>query len=625
MRRPTVFLSMRIALLLVLAIAAQPAEAADTVSLARTDASLDSAGHVPAEAWAAASALPADSIDVVDVVPLDPEGKAEDFAFPTRPLGAQVRGLMIDGCLALRAEIAEPPSTEIGLGLMIVSEGAAAAASGSTFLYQPYSPRAEEYVVYTPQGVGRETLWCKGRTTLSADRYVVEFVVPLAGVVAEADRAKDLRIAAMLFTRTPNHFITVPAGARWQEPDQWLRLAAPDAGWPGTLPAVDGEALRAEEQADDVARQHWRKFQQGTHGLQMQLLLRGNPDLLTKQLNETLFAPLTAMRMARPALATLSHLMAGDIHRQLGRFDAARDAFTRALETMPGNREAQAALLFQVLVPQWVGGKSGTPTDFAAMHAAVDAAAKKVGDGNPYVADAALYAHARLRQRSGERVKTPGLLLRLSRRYPAFRELTFHAEAAAKDVEAWPHELLARRKDEQRALPRATLHTSRGAVVVELFEDRAANTVNNFVYLARAGFFDGLRFHRVLPGFVAQTGDPFSREPSTTEKVATGGPGYAIPYEKSGRWPFRGMVAMAHHGRDTEGSQFVLLTGDAGHLADEITVFGRIVEGQAVADSLVPSDRIERIELSQLTEDRSYHPNTIAGTLAPKPKPTSFR
>lgn len=625
MRRPTMLLSMRITLILLLVIGAQRVEASDTVRLSQSEARLDRAGHVPKDAWEHATPLTTDAIEVVDLMPLDPEGAAEDFALPTRKLGAQVRALLIDGCLALRAEVAEAPSTEIGLGLMIVNEGARAAASGSTFLYQPYSPRAEEYVVYTPRGVGRETLWCMGRTTLAADRYVVEFVVPLAGVVEEADRSKDLRVAAMIFTRTPNRFITMPAGARWKEPDQWQRLGAPDTGWPDTLPKIDAEALRAAEEADDVARQHWRTFQQGTHALQMQKLLRGNPDLLTKELNDALFAPLVAMRMARPPLATLSYLTAADIHRQLGRFDAAHDAFTRALEAMPGNREAQAALLFQVLVPQWVNGKAGTPTDFEAMHAAVEAAAKELGEGNPYLADATLYAHARLRQRSGERVKTPGLLQRLARRYPAFRELTFHAEAAAKDIEAWPHELLARRKDKQRTLPRAILHTSRGQVVVELFEDRAPNTVNNFVYLARAAFFDGLRFHRVLPGFSAQTGDPFSRGDGDAEKLATGGPGYAIPYEKSGRWPFRGMVAMAHHGRDTEGSQFVLLTGDAGHLADEITVFGRIVEGQAVADALGATDRIERVELAYLTEGRSYHPNTIAGTLAPEPKPTSFR
>ena len=111
---------------------------------------------------------------------------------------------------------------------------------------------------------------------------------------------------------------------------------------------------------------------------------------------------------------------------------------------------------------------------------------------------------------------------------------------------------------------------------------------------------------------MAQTGDPFSKAGADAEKLGTGGPGYSVPYEASGRYPLRGAVAMAHHGRDTEGSQFVLFTGNAGHQNEQMTVFGRIVEGQAQADALTREDRIERMEMLRLTEGRVYHPNTIA-------------
>ena len=84
------------------------------------------------------------------------------------------------------------------------------------------------------------------------------------------------------------------------------------------------------------------------------------------------------------------------------------------------------------------------------------------------------------------------------------------------------------------------------------------------------------------------------------------------------------MVAMASRGRDTEGSQFVVLTGTAGHLANEVTVFGRVVEGMAVVDRIQAGDRIERVSVVRLTEGRVYHPQTVAERLAPKPRADSF-
>jgi cyclophilin family peptidyl-prolyl cis-trans isomerase len=146
----------------------------------------------------------------------------------------------------------------------------------------------------------------------------------------------------------------------------------------------------------------------------------------------------------------------------------------------------------------------------------------------------------------------------------------------------WEEEQAFREKEaEADDLPRVKLETSKGTIVVELFENEAPNTVANFISLVEKGFYDGLAFHRVLPHFVAQGGDP--------NGDGSGGPGYAIACE----WPhdphrmhFRGVLSMAHAGRDTGGSQFFLTMLPTPHLNDLHTVFGRIIEGMEVLAEL---------------------------------------
>jgi cyclophilin family peptidyl-prolyl cis-trans isomerase len=187
--------------------------------------------------------------------------------------------------------------------------------------------------------------------------------------------------------------------------------------------------------------------------------------------------------------------------------------------------------------------------------------------------------------------------------------------------EAWAMELAARRRDEQKGdLPRVRVRTSKGDVVLELFEDETPNTVANFLWLAGAGFYDGTTFHRVVPGYIAQGGDPNSR--TKAGRLGQGGPGYSIPTEpasKSRRLPFRGVVAMANAGRDTEGSQFFVTTGTAAHLEDDFSVFGRVLEGQDVAESLVVGDQIVRVEVLRV-RPHEYRPTTSEGKPAPTPK-----
>src|SRR5205085_7569675 len=123
----------------------------------------------------------------------------------------------------------------------------------------------------------------------------------------------------------------------------------------------------------------------------------------------------------------------------------------------------------------------------------------------------------------------------------------------------WAQELSFRKADDAKGdLPRVRVTTSKGPFLLELYEDEARNTVANFVFRAKAGFYEGTAFYRVVPFFMAQGGDPYSK--TGDARVGHGGPGYAIKMEPAKpprpRRAFRGVVAMAHTRPDDEGSQF---------------------------------------------------------------------
>jgi len=130
----------------------------------------------------------------------------------------------------------------------------------------------------------------------------------------------------------------------------------------------------------------------------------------------------------------------------------------------------------------------------------------------------------------------------------------------------------------------ATIATEKGEVVIELFADVAPLAVNSFVFLAEEGWFDGVTFHRVLEGFMAQGGDPTGS--------GLGGPGYAFKSEVTEDLGFdrEGLVAMANSGPDTNGSQFFITYGPAAHLDGGYTIFGEVIEGMEVVESLTPRD-----------------------------------
>lgn len=130
----------------------------------------------------------------------------------------------------------------------------------------------------------------------------------------------------------------------------------------------------------------------------------------------------------------------------------------------------------------------------------------------------------------------------------------------------------------------ATLHTEKGDIVIELFADKAPITVNSFIFLARNGWFDGVTFHRVLPGFVAQAGDPSG--------TGYGTPGYAFINEISPDLKFDGpgVVGMANAGPDSNGSQFFITYSVQPKLDGDYTIFGRVIQGMDVATNLTPRD-----------------------------------
>ena len=149
----------------------------------------------------------------------------------------------------------------------------------------------------------------------------------------------------------------------------------------------------------------------------------------------------------------------------------------------------------------------------------------------------------------------------------------------------------------------ANVVTEKGKIRIKLFAEEAPETVNNFVFLAREGYFDGTTFHRVIEGFMAQGGDPTG--------TGTGGPGYRIPdeFHPDLRHDKPGILSMANAGPNTGGSQFFITHVATPWLDDRHAVFGEVVEGMDVVNALrerdpqrdrEPGDRIERVEIEEV-------------------------
>ena len=132
-----------------------------------------------------------------------------------------------------------------------------------------------------------------------------------------------------------------------------------------------------------------------------------------------------------------------------------------------------------------------------------------------------------------------------------------------------------------------TLKTSKGDIGIEMMEAEAPKTVANFVKLARAGFYDGTKFHRVIKDFMIQGGDPQTKEDALKSRWGTGGPGYQFEDEiHAHNQNATGTIAMANSGPDTNGSQFFINTADNNFLDSKHTVFGRVVDGMDVVNAI---------------------------------------
>ena len=133
----------------------------------------------------------------------------------------------------------------------------------------------------------------------------------------------------------------------------------------------------------------------------------------------------------------------------------------------------------------------------------------------------------------------------------------------------------------------AIIETKDGKIVFSLLPELAPETVRNFLKLAKSGFYNGTLFHRVIPGFMIQGGDPNTKEPDKS-KWGTGGPGYSIKAEFNSKPHQRGVVSMARStDPDSAGSQFFIVTSDSPFLDNQYTVFGQVVDGMGVADKIV--------------------------------------
>ncbi len=139
----------------------------------------------------------------------------------------------------------------------------------------------------------------------------------------------------------------------------------------------------------------------------------------------------------------------------------------------------------------------------------------------------------------------------------------------------------------------AKIETNKGVIELELYPQQAPKTVNNFVFLAREGFYDGVSFHRVIDNFVIQGGDPTG--------TGSGGPGYTFEDEVKEN-PLiheRGSISMANAGPNTNGSQFFIAHSPQSHLNGKHTVFGKVINGLDVVDSIREGDKMEHVTISE--------------------------
>jgi peptidyl-prolyl cis-trans isomerase B (cyclophilin B) len=172
--------------------------------------------------------------------------------------------------------------------------------------------------------------------------------------------------------------------------------------------------------------------------------------------------------------------------------------------------------------------------------------------------------------------------------------------------------LMSASQDEPKVAkkPVAVMTTTLGVIELEFFPEKAPKHVENFIALAKKGFYDKLAFHRVIPGFMVQGGCP-NTKPGATGMPGTGGPGFKVKAEFNDTKHVRGILSMARSSDpDSAGSQFFIMVADAPHLDRQYSAFGRVIKGMDVVDKIVKSERDERdnpktrVEMTVKIEER---------------------
>ena len=561
-------------------------------------------GRPDEPAWKDALRLPADSFDA----PPPPPGTKRVTLTP------DVRVLEAGGRLWLAVSLAEDPGMGMGLRVMAGPEELASAADALSVGFAPQEMRAARYSVRGPRGVARALGYgVEGAADWSRlGVWSLELALPIEALDLGASQA-SLRLALAVTSRTPNLAAAVPVGGLFSAPAAWLRLA-PAAGTWSTGPAPDLAAMAAADAQDEQRLEAWREFQRASH----EGAPATSPEEQARALAGRLLGPLEEIARLRPDLGAWVGWIRGDVAQRLGLGELAERSYREALEAMPGCREAAFQLHVKLRSQALAEGLPSEPTDF-------DKALARVADElpaaeQPYARDGAALARALLLYKQGEFARAAELFEPLAARYPSETLITLHLERARGALEDWSRELQRRAAEDAKGdLPRVTLSTTKGEVTLELFEDDAPNAVKNLVWLVEHGFYDGTAFHRNVPFFALQGGDPFTKEGAEARWIGGGGPGYAIPTEASSRRAFRGTVALIGAGKDAEGSQLILASGSALHLQGSVSVVGRIVAGQAAADALVEGERLVKAAVTRRRPGTTYRPLTVSGEPAPAP------
>jgi peptidyl-prolyl cis-trans isomerase B (cyclophilin B) len=193
-----------------------------------------------------------------------------------------------------------------------------------------------------------------------------------------------------------------------------------------------------------------------------------------------------------------------------------------------------------------------------------------------------------------------------------FLAIVIAATAALRAADPTPEPAATPEPKPAAANEVAVIKTSAGTMVAEFWPEVAPKTVENFIKLSKEGFYNGTAFHRIIPGFMIQGGDPLTKDPTKEEMFGTGGPGYQIKAEFNDRKHVRGVLSMARsRDPDSAGSQFFLMLGDAPHLDNQYTGFGTLIKGDDVLKKISetptttsangePSKPTERVEIQSI-------------------------